>query len=93
MDAGTALDQTGCGEGGCLEKRCCLIRRTNTGFLKVIHCQKTCVVRWRESAAYGWWKSKICLSVQSAPTLARQAGSGERSHPGSPAAAGLWLGR
>lgn len=51
------------------------------------------MVLWRESAAYERWKSRIALSVQSAPRLVRRAESGEQSRPGSPAAAGLWLGR
>lgn len=62
-------------------------------FVSVIHCQRRCVVPWRVSAAYGRWKSRIAPTVQSALRLARRAESGEQSHPGSPAAAGLWLGR
>lgn len=62
-------------------------------FIKVIRYQRRCVVLWRESAACERWKSRISQSVQSALRLARRAESGEQSHPGSPAAAGLWLGR
>lgn len=60
---------------------------------KVIRYQRRCVVLWRENAAYEWRKSKIAPSVQSVLTLERLAENGEQSHPGSPAAAGLWLGR
>lgn len=63
------------------------------GFIGVIRCQRRCVVLWRGSAACGRWKSRIARSVRSAPRLARRAESGERSRPGSPVAAGLWLGR
>lgn len=62
-------------------------------FVNVIRYQRRCVVLWRESAAYGRWKSTIAQSVQSALRLVRRAESGEQSRPGSPAAAGLWLGR
>lgn len=62
-------------------------------FVKVIRYQRRCVVLWRESAAYGRWKSTIAPNVQSALRLVRRAESGEQSRPGSPAAAGLWLGR
>lgn len=48
---------------------------------------------WRVSAAGGLWKSRSAQSVRSALRLARRAGSGAQSRPGSPAAAGLWLGR
>lgn len=63
------------------------------GFVKVIRYQRRCVVLWMESAAYGRWKSRIALNVQNARRLAKRAESGEQSRPGSPAAAGLWLGR
>lgn len=62
-------------------------------FVKVIRYQRRCVVLWRESAAYGRWKSRIAQNAQSALRLVRRAESGEQSRPGSPAAAGLWLGR
>lgn len=62
-------------------------------FVKVIRYQRRCVVLWRESAAYGRWKSRIARSVRNAQRLAKRVESGEQSRPGSPAAAGLWLAR
>lgn len=88
---GTALDGREWGDELVWEKA--ELEGDCRGFVKVIRYQRRCVVLWRESAAYGRWKSRIALSVRSALRLVRRAESGEQSRPGSPAAAGLWLGR
>lgn len=62
-------------------------------FVKVIRYRRRCVVPLMVSAACGRWKSKSAQTAQSARRLVRRAESGEQSRPGSPAAAGLWLGR